>query len=262
MGIFDFLKKSKSDTMDLGMELPPIPKLEGFGGMDDFPAVSAPAFPPLPDTMLPPLPTDMPTAVPPRPEEMKIESPRMELPRPRYRPAPQKIETQMTQPMMQQLPEPPEMEMNEPVQSARPEFPSIPQMPSEEVVPDRIPPLEGMPEPPTFRPEDIDMPAREETQVRRIESEQLPHAFLAPEEPLFHKRRLPQGPMFIRTDQFRSALENIEMIRAKFSEEDDLFFRVNDVKSSQDQKYEALRQSLEDVQRKLLFIDKSLFEAR
>jgi hypothetical protein len=256
MGIFNFLKKSKSDTIDAGMELPPIPKLEGFGGMDDFPAVSTPSVPPLPDTMLPPLPTEIPTAVPPRPEEIKMEAPRMELPKPQYSPVPQKIEMQM--------PEPPEMEMNEPALSARPEFPSIPQVPStaEDVVPDRIPPLEGMPEPPTFRPEELGTPAREESPVRRIEPEQLPHAFIAPEEPLFHKRRLPQGPMFIRTDQFKSALENIEMIRSKFSEEDNLFFRVNDVKSAQDQKYEMLRQSLEDVQRKLLFIDKSLFEAR
>jgi hypothetical protein len=263
MGIFGFLKKSKADTTEIGMELPPVPKFEDFGGMDSFPEIKSPELAPLPETMLPPLPTEVPTAVPPRPEERKLEAPKVELPKAQEMPAPMRMEPA---PMMQaqQMPHPPELSEEAHEQFARAEFPSIAQMPSEEIVPDKVPPLEGLPEPPSFSTA-FTAPARSQTlepEPRMIEPREMPRMFLAPEEPHIPKKRMPLGPLFIRTDQFRTALENVEMIRAKFSEEDDLFFRVNEVKSAQDQKYEQFRQTLEDMQRKLLFIDKSLFESR
>ena len=68
--------------------------------------------------------------------------------------------------------------------------------------------------------------------------------------------------MYVKTETVRAVLDSIEQVKAKFKEEDDIIFRIKDVKNAQDQKYEDFRQSLEDMQRKLLFIDRSLFEAR
>ena len=51
-------------------------------------------------------------------------------------------------------------------------------------------------------------------------------------------------------------------MKGKFKMEDDSFSRIADVKSMQDKHFEDFKTSLEDVQRKILFIDRSLFEAR
>ncbi|MBI5880952.1 hypothetical protein HZB90_02375, partial [archaeon] len=66
----------------------------------------------------------------------------------------------------------------------------------------------------------------------------------------------------VRSDGFKAIADDIEQIRAKFKEEDDIFFRITEVKNAQDQRYEAFRVALEDMQRKLLFIDRTLFENR
>ncbi|MBU2560890.1 MAG: hypothetical protein KKD17_01235 [Nanoarchaeota archaeon] len=282
MGVFDFLKKSKSDTPEAGMELPPIPRIEGMGELDEFPEFPKEDVPSLPENSLPPLPTEVPGAVPPKPVERKLESPKMELPtlppigsaQPSR--APRKIGTETALPpvpgMEIMIPEPPEMPEAEEYtpeggaeEPARPEFPDIPEAPSEELVPDRIPPLEGLPEPPEFtsRTEAVPpRPAQRYAPPKRIEPEALPATtYFAPEEPM-PKRREVRGPLFIRTDRFRAIIDDIEQVRAKFKEEDDTFFRITDIKNAQDQKFEEFRQSLEDIQRKLLFIDRSLFEAK
>ncbi|MBN1544727.1 hypothetical protein JW898_04665 [Candidatus Woesearchaeota archaeon] len=265
------------------MELPPIPSIEGIGSLDEFPEFpDKDDVPPLPETSLPPLPTEVPGTIPPRPVESKLEAPKMELPA--LQPigtaltsrAPRKIGKEKTAlppipGMEMMMPEPPEMPETEKYtpdeaeEPARPEFPEIPEAPSEEVVPDRIPPLEGLPEPPEFssRTETaFPRPAQRYSPPKRIEPEQLPStAYFAAEEPM-PRRREPKGPLFIRTDRFRAIIDDIEQVRAKFKEEDDTFFRITEIKNAQDQKFEEFRQSLEDVQRKLLFIDRSLFEAK
>ena len=45
MGIFNFLKKDKADTTAAGMDLPPVPNLEGPGGADAFPEMKSEEVP-------------------------------------------------------------------------------------------------------------------------------------------------------------------------------------------------------------------------
>lgn len=295
MGIFNFLKKDKEDTSAAGMELPPIPKIEGMGddSPDSFPEMVHEDIPPLPDTSLPPLPSEIPGAVPPEPQEEMIAPPKMELPKlpamgPAPSPKPKKMETKPLPqfpefPEMPDMPEAPEMPEEPAPQEEMPSmdvdeeqaeeeshahFPSIPDMPTDDVIPDKIPPLEGIPEAPDFtleesRPKMMDIPPMEpmRTAPKPIRRPEMPPAYFPAQEPVMHRREI-KGPLFIRTDRFKALLDDIEQIRSTFKQEDDIFFRVNDVKSAQDQKFEGFRQALEDIQRKLLFIDRSLFEVR
>lgn len=271
MGVFDFLKKSKADTTEMGMDLPPIPKMEST----DFPEIKEGKVPPLPETSLPPLPSEVPGELPPAPEIMDMDAPKMEMPEShKMAPASEKIEAAPE--MEEEIPEPPsieeepelapEMPTEEEFTAQKPEFPEVPEAVSE-VVPDKIPPLEGLPEAPEFKPEEAaetfaapSMPKH--AMPRAAPAAQAPATYAAPEEPFEPKKKLMRGPLFIRTDRFKTVLEDIELIKAKFKEEDDLFFRINDIKGVQDQKFEEFKKSLEDIQRKLLFIDRSLFEAK
>jgi hypothetical protein len=228
MGIFGFLKKPKEESMQAEMELPPLPSLDDTG----FPRLGD-ELPPLPETSLPPLPTALPS--------MAALS---------GMPAMPKMELPSTPPPMTII-EPRKIEKAE----QKFEFPTAPEMPSEEIIPDTVPPLDSLPEPPEFRTE---MP-RKEFSPKPTEMEDIP-LYSAQEEPRTKTRG--RGPLFIRSDNFKAIAEDIEQIRAKFKEEDDLFFRVTEVKNAQDQKYEAFRVALEDMQRKLLFIDRTLFENR
>jgi len=69
-----------------------------------------------------------------------------------------------------------------------------------------------------------------------------------------------RGPVFVRTDKFKAFLDDIEQIRTRFQEEENIFLRINDVKNSEDKAFEGFREIIEDIQRKLVFIDKTLFE--
>ena len=235
MGVFDFLKKSKAETAEPGMELPPIPRIEEPGEMAEE---EEKAFP------LPPLPSEVPGELPPTPEMEELETPKIEVPKAQKieRAKPEKIWVEEA-----------EKEMPAP----RPEFPTISGK-AEEFVPEKIPPLEGIPEAPEFKPEEAEEIERPEPEMPSIEAE-TPSVYAEPEEQAKPKKR---GPLYIRSDRFKAVIDDIDQIRTKFKEEDDIFFRISDIKNSQDQLFEDFRQSLEDIQRKLLFIDRSLFEAK
>ncbi|MBW2964098.1 hypothetical protein KY363_01440 [Candidatus Woesearchaeota archaeon] len=291
MGVFDFLKKGKSDT-DSGMELPPVPKMEGF------PDFSMEETPPLPESSLPPLPSEMPQAIPPMPEHETIQAPRMEFPMPpSFGAEPKKSMTkqpiqQPTAPQPQMMPEFPETDMPtfpeypqnipteedlaetlplmpkaqpSPKQKPKPTFPSMPEQAPDEIVPDRIPPLEGIPEAPDFNLEPEPKPvfeAEPEPEYPEFPEPVQPFAYVPPEEKTPRPVRHGAGPLYIRTDTIRAVLDYIEQVKSKFTSEDDIVFRMKEIKSAQDQHYESFRQTLEDMQRKLLFIDRSLFESR
>lgn len=293
MGMFDFLKKSKTETSDMGMELPPVPKMDEQG----FPDIKKKEGPELPDTSLPPLPSDVPGEIPPAPEKPKeevMEAPKTELPEPpkteeshqegeeEYEiaepPTDEEIPSEKGEEQAEEdTPSPEEikkvMGKVEAEMGSKAEFPSIPEKAGDDNIPDRIPPLEGLPEAPDFSAEPR-IPARVNEEYapepeqgyapempKAIEPEEHP-VYFAPEEPAAPQRKGMQGPLYIRSDRFKAVLDDIEQIRAKFKEEEDFFLRINDIKSAQDQKFEGFKKTLEDVQRKLLFIDRTLFEAK
>tara|TARA_Y100000310_G_scaffold57465_1_gene52657 strand:- start:780 stop:1523 length:744 start_codon:yes stop_codon:yes gene_type:complete len=68
------------------------------------------------------------------------------------------------------------------------------------------------------------------------------------------------GPLFVKHDSYRSILEGISIIKDRLKQSEDLALSLNNIKNSKDKEFERWRTSLEDVQRKLIYVDKILYE--
>jgi len=53
---------------------------------------------------------------------------------------------------------------------------------------------------------------------------------------------------------------NISLVRKKVKESENYLKRLNGIKNAKDTQFEKLRVQLEDLQRKSMYVDKSLFE--
>lgn len=77
---------------------------------------------------------------------------------------------------------------------------------------------------------------------------------IIPEKHITHKE------IFVRTENFKHVVDNLNSIKKKIKESENALSRLNDVKNDEDKQYEKWHSQLEEVQRKLMFVDKMLFE--
>lgn len=68
------------------------------------------------------------------------------------------------------------------------------------------------------------------------------------------------APIFVRTDKYRDILGSINTVNSKISECDMLIENLNQIKNTKDKEFGKWSVSLEEMQRKLLVIEKSLSE--
>ena len=67
-------------------------------------------------------------------------------------------------------------------------------------------------------------------------------------------------PLFVLIDNYRGVLEELSETKNLLKNSEDILFRMNGLKNEMDKKYGLWNSQLEDVQRKLVFVDKTLFE--
>jgi hypothetical protein len=230
MSFFNFLKKEKKAGGETqALELPPLPELTPHeaGGM--FSEIRPPELPQLEEAGLPPLPTQMPL---PSPPTMPFSS--------------------SPQPMPQSIPNAPTHIMSAPSPTGLP--------PLEETLamrPRSI--LDELPAPPEFK-KPVKRVIDEEnipTKIPGLEIHSIEKGLVPPPPMRVHH---PSGPLFVRMDKYREALQYADEIKVTFKEEENLFLNINEIKNARDTKFETLHESLEDIQRKLLFVDKTIFE--
>ena len=256
MGFLNFLKKKGDTAVKSSLDLPPIPSMPA-----SFPEPGNVEVKQMDETGLPPLPNELPEIpaiethpkapqdnegqVPVQPQlSQPIEIPKIpEQIQPLQQPASEEagviapmdmptapITMAGTQGVMQE------------VNNEKVKFPEKPH--EAEFVPDKIPPLENLPPPPKVR-------------VKEEESVELN----MPTDNTYKKQKMKlKDYIFVKVDAFKSIIDNIEEIKIKFKEEDEVFTKVLDCKNSQDHKFEVFRELLEDIQRKLIFIDKTVYE--
>jgi hypothetical protein len=124
------------------------------------------------------------------------------------------------------------------------------------------PPMEDIPPPPPsakMRPK----PAPPPRPVHAEAPPQMP-SFEAVEEEISSEERAEMGahahgPIFVRADNYKYVLDELSVARNIAKESSDIFTRIADMGSVSEQHYERWRLCLEDVERKMLFVDKSLF---
>ncbi|MBI2647297.1 hypothetical protein HYW99_02365 [Candidatus Woesearchaeota archaeon] len=66
--------------------------------------------------------------------------------------------------------------------------------------------------------------------------------------------------IYVKVDNFKATLGIINIVRNDLKKSDDLFMKLESIKVSKDKNFDRIKFSLEDLQKKLIFIDKTLFK--
>lgn len=118
---------------------------------------------------------------------------------------------------------------------------------------------EELPPLPSLNEEEL--PALEFPSMENVGAGPVP-SFDEPVEESPRRLRIRDGPVYVSVGSYRAALNDLNLIRAKVKESEDCIERLNEIKNLKDKYIEQFRAKLEDLQRKSLYVDKSLFERR
>ncbi len=83
----------------------------------------------------------------------------------------------------------------------------------------------------------------------------IAESFEMPEE----KPEIKAGPIFIKIDKYRDVLKEVNKIKADFDKSKSILSSMVEIKASEDKELESWKYGLEDIRKKLSFIDNSIF---
>lgn len=67
--------------------------------------------------------------------------------------------------------------------------------------------------------------------------------------------------IYVRIDNFKATLGNINILRNDLRKSEEVLNKLETIKNSKDKSFDKVRASLDDLQKKLIFIDKTLFKS-
>jgi hypothetical protein len=67
-------------------------------------------------------------------------------------------------------------------------------------------------------------------------------------------------PVFVRIDDYKDILDVISMIKNKMAEAKETLGKINELKNEEDAELELWQTGIEEIERKLDYVDRSLFE--
>jgi hypothetical protein len=67
-------------------------------------------------------------------------------------------------------------------------------------------------------------------------------------------------PVFVRIDEYQDVLDVMNMIKNKLEDAKETLSKINELKNEEDAELELWRTGVEELERKMAFIDKALFE--
>lgn len=68
--------------------------------------------------------------------------------------------------------------------------------------------------------------------------------------------------VFVKVDEYKDILDIIDLIQEKVKESKTILGKINDLKNQEDAELEIWKNGLDDVERKLNFIDQTMFEPK
>jgi len=71
---------------------------------------------------------------------------------------------------------------------------------------------------------------------------------------------MPEMPIFVRIEEYKDVLDVINMVKNKLKEARDTLNRINELKNEEDVELEKWEQGLDQVERRMDYIDKVMFE--
>ncbi|MFH1506623.1 MAG: hypothetical protein ABIE94_06600 [archaeon] len=72
----------------------------------------------------------------------------------------------------------------------------------------------------------------------------------------------PSIPVFVKIEEYKEILDIIDVIRSKIDTAKNTLSKISELKDQEDQKIEEWSKNLDEVERKIDFVDKTLFEPR
>jgi len=67
-------------------------------------------------------------------------------------------------------------------------------------------------------------------------------------------------PVFVKIDEYKNVLDVMNMIRNKIEDAKEVLAKINELKNEEDAELELWHTGLDEIERKIVFIDKTLFE--
>ena len=149
----------------------------------------------------------------------------------------------------------------------------LPELPKEEKPLD-IPAFHPLEETPKFvpkppigeSPREAPLPRRELPKIKPSEHERLFYEKME-KNAVREERKLlregiisGEGPLYIRLDKFKGTLRSISVIRGDLKKSDEMLLNLVKSKEEKDKEFEKWRNLVVDIQKKLIFIDKTLFK--
>ena len=68
------------------------------------------------------------------------------------------------------------------------------------------------------------------------------------------------SPVFVKIDEYKDVLEVVGIVRDKIEDARNTLGKINELKNEEDSQLELWNSKLEEIERKIEFIDKSLFQ--
>ena len=67
-------------------------------------------------------------------------------------------------------------------------------------------------------------------------------------------------PIFVKIDEYKDILDVMDMLKHKLAETRAVMQKLNDIKNEEDSELEQWKLQLDEIERRVNFIDKTLFE--
>ena len=67
-------------------------------------------------------------------------------------------------------------------------------------------------------------------------------------------------PIFVKIDEYKEVIDIVNIMKNKLVEAKDILAKINELKNREDAELELWNSGIEEVERKVEFIDKTLFE--
>ena len=240
MGFFKFLKRDDKRGSEAELDLPPAPPpLEGFeddknANLPEFPQISAP-----------------------KEDDFKLDFPEYD-----KMPDMGKDEDMPEFPSLGDLDKEPAPNMNMPqAQKMVPAFSQAPPMPKPEQfrqpvasAQEPMPKQDYFDQAPEQHAEDLNQPSD------RQENVEIPSPAHQPKHKWPDRTIKSGGSLYVRVDKFKTALDHISAIRGDLRKSEDDVIKLESLKHEKDKSFDKFKLSLDDLQKKLIFVDKTLFK--
>lgn len=68
------------------------------------------------------------------------------------------------------------------------------------------------------------------------------------------------APVYVKIKDYKDVLDTLDLIKSKISDARELLGKVNELKNEEDAELELWNTGLEEIERKVEFVDRTLFE--